>query len=180
MGGSSTPRPQPLDQRRARLVAADLLARRAWTCAELTRRLRRRGAPADVAEAGVADLVTRRHLDDAAFARQWVATRSARGYGAARLRAELRARGVDRALVDAALGELDAAGALERARAIAVRRLPALRRGDPLRAAGRLRDHLLRRGYSAGIVARVVREAVGVRLADGLSDIDRMNAHDGS
>jgi regulatory protein len=109
----------------------------------------------------VADLAARGHLDDAAFARQWVATRSARGYGPARLRAELRARGVDAVLIDTALGELDAAAALERARAIAARRLPALRGGDPLRAAARLRDHLLRRGYTAGIVARVVRETLG-------------------
>jgi regulatory protein len=156
------PRPTAsLDQRRARLVAADLLSRRAWACAELTARLRRRGAPAEVAAAVVADLAARGHLDDAAFARQWVATRSARGYGAARLRAELRARGVDAALIDAALDELDSGDALDRARAVAVRRLPALRRGDPLRAAARLSDHLLRRGYAAGLVARVVRETLG-------------------
>jgi regulatory protein len=166
MGGARSPRSEPLDQRRARLAAGDLLSRRAWTCAELTRRLRRRGAPPDVAAAVVADLVTRGYLDDAAFARHWIATRAARGYGAARLRAELRARGVDGALIDAALGELDTGGALERARAIAARRLPALRRGDPLRAAGRLRDHLLRRGYPAGVVVRVVREALGVPLIE--------------
>ena len=81
----------PLDTRRARLVAADLLSRHAWTRAELTRRLRRRGAPPDVAADVVTDLAGRGHVDDAAFARHWVETRSARGYGAARLRAELRA-----------------------------------------------------------------------------------------
>jgi regulatory protein len=168
MGGSGTPRPRPpLDQRRARLVAADLLARRAWTCAELTRRLRRRGASAADAEEVVADLVARGHLDDAAFARQWVTTRSARGYGATRLRAELRARGVTAALIDAALVELDSADALERARVLAARRLPALRGRDPLNAAARLRDHLLRRGYTAGVVARVVREVIGARSGGG-------------
>ena len=164
MGGprfpaSSGTRPRlPLDSRRARLVAADLLARRAWTCAELGRRLLRRGAPPDVAADVVADLLGRGHLDDAAFANQWVIVRSARGYGAARLRAELRTRGVAAAIIDAALGELDTAAALERARAVAARRLPRLRKVDPVRAATRLRDHLLRRGYAAGIVARVVRD----------------------
>jgi regulatory protein len=68
---------------------------------------------------------------------------------------------VEAALIDMALGELDAADALERARAVAARRLPALRGRDPLRAAGRLRDHLLRRGYPSGVVARVVREILG-------------------
>jgi regulatory protein len=156
----------PLDERRARLVAADLLSRRAWTRAELTRRLRRRGAPAEVAAGVVGDLVTRGHVDDAAFARQWVASRSARGYGAGRLRAELSVRGVSGPLIDAALAESDVDAALERARAVAARRLPALRGGDPQRIAARLRDHLLRRGYSASVVVRVVRETLRARLAD--------------
>ena len=49
----------------------------------------RRGAPADVADGGRRRSQRARLLDDAAFARQWVATRSPRGYGPARLRAEL-------------------------------------------------------------------------------------------
>ena len=128
-------------------------------------RLRRRGAPAPVAAEVLADLTARGHLDDAAFARHWVATRSARGYGPARLRAELRARGVAGSLVDAALAA-QGDDELERARAVARRRLPALQRADRTRAAARLRDHLVRRGYSAAIVSRVVRESVGLRLED--------------
>jgi regulatory protein len=146
-----------------RLVAADLLSRRAWTRAELTRRLRRRGAPPEVAAEIVADLTARGYVDDAAFARHWVATRSIRGYGAARLRAELRARGVAAPLIEAAVAELAGPSVLARARAVAERRRPALRDVDPARAAARLRDHLLRRGYSAGIAARVVREVLGAR-----------------
>lgn len=128
-------------------------------------RLRRRGAPAPVAAEVLADLTARGYLDDAAFARHWVATRSARGYGPARLRAELRARGVAGSLVDAALAA-QGDDELERARAVARRRLPALQRADRTRAAARLRDHLVRRGYSAAIVSRVVRESVGLRLED--------------
>jgi regulatory protein len=152
-----------MDARRARLVAADLLSRRAWTRAELTRRLCRRGATPEVAAEVAADLVARGHLDDAAFARHWVETRAARGYGAARLRAELRQRGVAQRLIDAAIGALGPSGALAGARAVAQRRLPGLRGLEPQRAAARLRDHLLRRGYAAGIAMRVVREALGAR-----------------
>jgi len=54
----------------------------------------------------VADLTARGYLDDAAFAHHWAAARSARGYGPARLRAELRARGVGTPLIDAALAAL--------------------------------------------------------------------------
>jgi len=114
----------------------------------------------------VADLAGRGYLDDAAYARHWVSTRTVRGYGATRLRAELRARGVARPLIDAALGDLDRGEALEQARAVARRRVSALKRARPDKAAARLRDHLLRRGYAAGIVARVVREALGVSADD--------------
>jgi regulatory protein len=99
-------------------------------------------------------------VDDAAFARHWVNTRAARGYGAARLRAELRARGVAAVLIDAALAAVDRGGQLHEARRLALRRLPALRRAAPLKAAARLRDHLLRRGFPAGVVAQVVRESL--------------------
>ncbi|MEK7387891.1 MAG: regulatory protein RecX [candidate division NC10 bacterium] len=126
----------------------------------------RRGAPRAVAAEVVADLVGRGYVDDAAFARHWVQTRAARGYGAARLRAELRARGVPAPLIDAALAALEGDDQLEQARAVARRRLPALRRGKPERVAARLRDHLLRRGFAAGVVARVVRESAGVDVGD--------------
>jgi regulatory protein len=150
-----------LDAKAARLAAADLLSRRAWTEAELTRRLVRRGAPAEVAAAVVTDLIGRGYVDDAAFARHFVETRAGRGYGASRLAADLRARGVPPAVASAALGALDPDAQLDRARALATRRLAALRRVAPERAAGRLRDHLLRRGFARGVVARVVREALG-------------------
>jgi regulatory protein len=156
--------PRVIDAKAARLVAADLLSRRAWTEAELTRRLTRRGAPPDVAAAVVTDLIGRGYVDDDAFARNFVETRVARGYGAARISADLRARGVAPGLVSAALAALDPGAQLDRARVIARRRLPALRRIAADRAAGRLRDHLLRRGFAPGVVMRVVRETL--RLED--------------
>jgi regulatory protein len=123
-------------------------------------RLRRRGASPEVAAAVADDLVGRGYVDDAAFARHWVTTRAARGYGAARLRAELRARGVATPLIDAALAGLDSGGQLDEARRLARRRLPALTRTAPEKAAARLRDHLLRRGFPGGVVAQVVRESL--------------------
>ena len=126
----------------------------------------RRGAPPEVAADVVADLTGRGHVDDRAFARHWVETRAARGYGAARLRAELRARGVAAALIDAALAALEPETALARAREMARRRLHALERGRPERLAMRLRDYLLRRGFGASVVARVVRECAREQADD--------------
>jgi regulatory protein len=150
-----------LDARAARLAAGDLLSRRAWTMAELTRRLVRRGAPPAVAAEVVDDLAGRGYVDDAAFARHFVESRVARGYGATRLAADLRARGVAPALITAALAEVDAGAQLERARALARRRLSALTSGPPDRTAGRLRDYLLRRGFAGSVALRVVRELTG-------------------
>ena len=112
------------------------------------------------------DLVARGYLDDAGYARHWVTTRAPRGYGAARLRSELRARGVATSVIDAALGGLDADTSLGRARELARRRLPALRRGRPERLTSRLRDYLLRRGFGSSIVMRVVRECTGVAASE--------------
>jgi regulatory protein len=159
-----------LDAKAARLAAGDLLSRRAWTMAELTRRLVRRGAPPDVAASVVDDLAGRGYVDDAVFARNFVETRAARGYGTARLTADLRARGVAPALIIAALNDLDSGAQVERARALGRRRLDALvsasgrRAGD--RIAGRLRDYLLRRGFPGSVALRVVRELTGRAESD--------------
>ena len=163
-------RDTPLDDAAVRLAAGDLLSRKAWTRAELERRLVRRGAPPDVAAEVVADLAGRGHLDDAQFARQWVQTRaSVRLLGPVRLRDELRGRGVDGEIVEAALREaFDADGELARALEAGRRKLRAFEgrsQGagrDPQSAALRLRDHLLRRGYPGGVVTRVVRTLLGL------------------
>jgi regulatory protein len=114
-----------------------------------------------VAAAVVGDLTARGYLDDAAFARRWVVQRASRGYGATRLRNELRARGVAPSLIEAALAALPDDGVLDSARATARRRLAALSRAPGERLAARLRDHLMRRGFPASVVSRVVRESTG-------------------
>jgi regulatory protein len=149
-----------LDATAARAAAGDLLSRRPWTARDLEARLRRRGAPPAVAAETVAELVARGYVDDHAFARAWVAARAGRGYGVARLRAELRARGVAPEVIGPALASLADGAQLDRARAVARRRLAALARVPASRAATRLRDHLLRRGFSGETVARVVREVL--------------------
>ncbi len=128
--------------------------------------MRRRGAPAEVAAEVADDLVARGYVDDASFARQWVTSRAGRGYGAARLRVELRARGVAPAVIAAALSTLGGDDVIARARETARRRLPALRRGRADRVAPRLRDYLLRRGFSTSVVVRIVRETTGVAADD--------------
>jgi len=69
-------------------------------------------------------------------------------------------------LIDTALSALDRGDQLDEARRLARRRLPALKRAAPLKAAARLRDHLLRRGFPGGVVAQVVRESFRATLEE--------------
>jgi regulatory protein len=148
-----------LDARRARTVALDLLARKPWTRQELTGRLRRRGAPPDVAEVVVAELEARGYVDDRAFAAAWADSRArGRSLGRQRLREELLARGVARPLVEAAIDRaFEDTSELARAQVAAVRRLAILRRQAPDQVARRLHDYLRRRGYPEDVVRQVLR-----------------------
>ena len=173
-GPAGAPRSVPtLDAKAAKLAAFDLLARKSWSGRELTHRLRRRGAPAEVAQAVVADLIDRGYVDDQAFARWWAEARArGRRVGSHRLRQELLAKGIPRAMAEAAISAaFEEVGESERALEAGRRRLPSLLRGQPARAAARLADYLLRRGYPASTVRHAVRILLAERGAD-LSGID--------
>jgi regulatory protein len=156
------PRPE-LDSRGARVAAFELLARKAWSGRDLRARLVRRGAPAEVAREVVAELEGKGYLDDHAFAQWWAEARArGRRVGSLRLVQELRAKGIAPTLVSAAVESAFAEiPESERALEAARRRLPALLRARPDRAATRLRDYLLRRGYPAGAVRAAVTAVLG-------------------
>jgi regulatory protein len=162
----------PLGAGRARTVALDLLARRPWTRRDLAARLRRRGAPPEVAEAVVADLEARGYVDDQAFAVAWAESRArGRSFGRQRLREELRARGVAKPLVDAAIERAFAdTSELSRAQLAAARRLAILRSRAPDQAARRLHDYLRRRGYSGDIVRQVLRSLCRETVPGGATE----------
>ena len=154
------------------MAAFDLLARKAWSRRDLAARLRRRGAPADVARAVVEDLESRGYLDDAAFAGWWAQARArSRRIGSVRLVQELRLKGIPPALVAAAVGSaFEETPERERALEAGRRRLPALRRGRAERLPARLRDYLLRRGYPPAVTRAVVAELLGAREDEGAAD----------
>ncbi len=114
----------------------------------------------------MADLETRGYVDDRAFAGGWAESRArGRALGSRRLREELLAKGVARPLVDAAVREAFAeTDEVSRARAAAERRLTLLRRAAPAQASRRLYDYLIRRGFPADIVRRVIRETCRVSI----------------
>ena len=91
----------------ARKKAMDYLARREHGRGELLDKLTRFGFDADVADDAVAQLVEDGLQSDSRFAEAFVRSRINQGKGPARIRADLRARGLGPAAIDLALEEAD-------------------------------------------------------------------------
>jgi regulatory protein len=91
------------DERTVRTAALALLAGRDFGRTELVRRLGRRGYRDEVVAAVVAGLVAERLLSESRFVEQFIRQHAGRGHGPARIRAELRERGVPEAEIEAGL-----------------------------------------------------------------------------
>jgi regulatory protein len=100
-------------------------------------------------------------IDDGAFADAWVESRHhGRGLARRALAQELRTKGVDSALIDAAVGRLDTEQEEATARELVARKLRVTRGLDRDKRLRRLAGMLARKGYSEGMALRVVREAL--------------------
>jgi regulatory protein len=96
-------------------AAAALLASRPWTVADMRHRLGALGYRAALVEGTVARLVELGYLDDERYAAAWIASRDrSRPRGSTALRRELRRKGIEPAVIEAALADRDeAAGGQE-------------------------------------------------------------------
>jgi len=128
-----------------RARALRLLARREHSRAELGRKLSGHAETPEALELLLIDLEKRKQLSDARYAEERVRSLS-RKFGAARIRQDLKAKGVDRETID----RISAEGELERARGILARkyREPAATREERARR-GRF---LMSRGFSSDII----------------------------
>lgn len=90
----------------ARAAAASMIGSRALSKKELTRRLIQKGNEESDARAAADWLEDIGAVNDAGYAASLVRHYGGRGYGPARVREELRRRGVDRALWDEAMEEM--------------------------------------------------------------------------
>lgn len=147
------------ERHEARATALRLLARRLRSRRELAHALRRRGVSRLTQLAVLEELERAGWIDDSRFARAWVRDRLAlRPAGVRRLRAELAARGVDRAVIAAALAELlPAADEEEVALGQAKARLRRLRGLPPPVVRRRVAAWLARRGFRSEVIAAVLR-----------------------
>lgn len=90
-----------------RRVAMDLLARREHGRVELTRKLRQRGAPAELIEVALDRLSEQGLLSETRYLHSFVASRARSGQGPVRIREELAQRGLAREAIEQALREAD-------------------------------------------------------------------------
>ena len=146
---------------RARAICLRLLTGTPRTRRQLADALRKREIPDDVAEAVLSRFEEVGLIDDGAFANAWVESRHhGRGLARRALAQELRTKGVDTALIDEAVGRLDAEREEDTARELVARKLRATRGLDRDRRIRRLAGMLARKGYSQGLALRVVRQAL--------------------
>lgn len=146
----------------ARKIALDQLAARARSEQELRQKMARRDVPADVADEIIERFSQVGLVDDAAFAHALTATRSEVGkQGKARIRQELRAKGVDRETADEALDALDPEAERQAALTLARRRVRSMAGLERHVARRRLSGVLARRGFSYSIVSSVLEDVLG-------------------
>jgi regulatory protein len=143
----------------ARAICLRLLTVQARSRSELAAALARRGVPADAAERVLGRFAEVGLIDDRAFAEAWVDSRHVgRGLGRRALAAELRRRGIDDLTAADAVATLDPGTEEATARALVRRRLGAGADLAPAVRARRTVAMLARRGYSAELALRLVRE----------------------
>jgi regulatory protein len=165
---TSCPPPSTSERReeQARALCLRLLTARARTRAELARQLKKRGYPDDISARALNRLTEVGLIDDADFAEQWVQSRRASaGKGNRALSAELRTKGLDEDVIEAALDGIDGFSEYDRAVKLVRSRL---RRenldGDQAKVARRLVGMLARRGYAETLCFDVVRTELALEL----------------
>lgn len=171
-------RPESVAERRERRAAVDdpevvlaaaarFLETRARSVAEVRRRLTTAGYRGELVEGAITRLTELGILDDIAFARSWVESRDrARPRGERAIRDELRLKGVDRTVIDAALeARRDASdGTHERAaaeRLIARNRRSLDRVADPRQRRQRAYALLARNGFDPETCREVAATVAG-------------------
>ncbi|MGW0334481.1 recombination regulator RecX [Streptomyces sp. NPDC003011] len=157
--GKEEPPADPVE--RARAICLRLLTGTPRTRKQLADALRKREIPDDAAEEVLSRFEEVGLINDSAFAEAWVESRHhGRGLARRALVQELRTKGVDATLIDAAMTQLDSEQEEATARELVARKLRSTRGLDRDKRLRRLAGMLARKGYPEGMALRVVRQAL--------------------
>ncbi len=162
------PEVEPDPEQVARTVALRLLTAAPRSRAQLAEAMSRRGVPDDITTMVLDRFEEVGLVDDDGYAQALVRTRHAeRGQTGPALRTELRRRGLDDDTVVAALAQITPEGEEQTARRLVARKLVATAGLDAQVRVRRTLAALGRKGYSAGLVSRLVREELAAEGLDG-------------
>lgn len=138
------------------------LTMQARTRHELAETLRKKGVPGEAAERVLNRMVDVGLVDDEALAASWVESRQQRRHLSRRaLRQELTRKGVDRDVVDEAVGAVDHDDERAAALALAEKKLRSMAGLDAIVQRRRLAGALARRGFGPGVTSSVLAEVLG-------------------
>jgi regulatory protein len=147
-------------------AALRFLKIRPRSIAELKEKLEVKGFSSTEIETTVLDLLASGLLDDRAFTKSWINYRLARPFGFERIIQEIKAKGIDREIIEQAVAEIKSGDGFgtrpynpeEVAQQLAQRRWQRLLAIDPEKKKKRVLDFLLRRGFDASIAMKAVKK----------------------
>jgi len=169
--GSAAAKPEADPESVARNIGLRLLTAAPRSRRQLADAFERRGVPSDVAERVLDRFIEVGLLDDAEYARLVVHSQHVdRGLSGRALRFELRKRGIDGGLAEAAIGNLTDDDVEARARALLARKLASMAGVDRDTRVRRASGLLARKGYSPSLIARLVREMVDDGTSQDLTE----------
>jgi len=127
---------------------------------ELKEKLSIKGFFQDEIDVTVLDLTASGFLDDRAFTKSWINYRLARPFGFRRIILELKDKGIDQDIIDQAIAEAQGSVNLDAVvEDLARRRWQRLPSDlEPAKKEKRVLDFLLRRGFEADIVLKVLKK----------------------
>jgi regulatory protein len=174
------PEPEADPEAVARQICLHQLEFAPRTRAELAAVLTKKGVPDDAAEAVLGRFTEVGLIDDATFSQMWVESRHRnRGLSGRALQQELRRKGVDEVTAREATAALDPDEEAATARSLVQRKLPSTRGLAPEARVRRLAGMLARKGYSAGLAFRIVKEELANEGTDTrglILDTDALSA----
>jgi len=136
----------------ARDYAFLLLSYRSRSCQEVQDRLVKKGYEREVVQEVVEELKHLRYLDDRAFTREWVEMRLGEKRGKILIRQELLKKGIDKEVIDDSIAEgfnKIASTEDELAWRAIEKRIPRYQKLEKSKAYRRIKDFLIRRGFSS-------------------------------
>lgn len=146
-------------EQRAKNVLLFQLSRSMKTRYQLAQILKKREIPDDIAESVLDRFTEAQLIDDAAFARAFVNSRVAvTGKSRSVIARELKQKGVSAQDSEQALSVIDAELEDQTAYSVAKKRYQQLSKLEPEVRRRRLMGFLLRRGFSAGLAGRILRD----------------------